>query len=62
MDLDELDPRKPPHFMIGMDLSRFSIEELGELANQLKAEIERIETARAEKQSSKSAAEDIFSR
>jgi uncharacterized small protein (DUF1192 family) len=62
MDLEELQPKKPKGHEIGADLSKLSVGELKELIDTLKAEIARIEQMLASKQSSKSAAEQVFKR
>lgn len=62
MDLEELQPKKPKGHEIGTDLSKLSVGELKELIDTLKAEIARIEQMLAAKQSSKSAAEQVFKR
>lgn len=62
MDLEELQPKKPKGHEIGGDLSKLSVGELQELIETLKAEIARVEATLATKQSSKSAAEQVFKR
>ena len=63
MDTDDLEPsKKPKSYELGQDLSKFSVGELKALIDDLKAEIARVETLHAAKQSSKSAAEAAFKR
>ena len=62
MDLDDLEPEKAKSHVLGEDLSKHSVAELGALIETLKAEIARVEEALAGKQSSKSAAEAAFKR
>ena len=47
---------------IGADLSKLSVGELQELIGTLKAEMARVQQTLADKQSSKSAAEQVFKR
>ena len=60
MDIADLEPRKKKEFAIGADLSNHSIEELKELAADLRQEIERIEKAVGDKQGSLKAADAAF--
>ncbi|MBQ0816847.1 MAG: DUF1192 domain-containing protein [Hyphomicrobiaceae bacterium] len=62
MDLDDLEPKKAKSHVLGEDLSKHSVAELGALIETLKAEIARVEEALAGKQSSKSAADAAFKR
>jgi len=62
MDLDDLEPKKAKSHVLGEDLSKHSVAELGALIETLQAEIARVEEALAGKQSSKSAAEAAFKR
>jgi uncharacterized small protein (DUF1192 family) len=63
MDTDDLEPKKKPKgYELGQDLTKLSVGELKALVDDLKAEIARLETALAAKQSSKSAAESAFKR
>ena len=62
MDLDALEPEKAKSHVLGEDLSKRSVAELGALIETLKAEIARVEEALAGKQSSKSAADAAFKR
>lgn len=58
---DDLKPRpKPPEHVVGQDLSTLSVHELKERIDLLRAEIGRLETNMAAKQSSKAAAESVF--
>jgi uncharacterized small protein (DUF1192 family) len=61
-DFDEDVPRKPVAWTVGEDLSRLSIDELGERIEVLKGEIERIEAAAAAKRASMGAADSFFKR
>jgi len=51
---------KPPVHEIGQDLSRLSVAELDERILILKAEIERLSEARAQKEATKLAADAFF--
>ncbi len=62
MDLDDLEPRKPPKHEIGAELSKLSVAELKALIDTLKAEVARVEQALSAKQSSRSAADAAFKR
>ena len=59
---DEDQPRKPVAWTVGEDLSRLSIDELGERIEILKAEIDRIEEAIVAKRASLGAADSFFKR
>lgn len=61
-DYDEDVPKKPAAWAVGEDLSRLSIDELGERIEALKVEIDRVEAARAAKRASKGAADGFFKR
>ena len=61
MDLDDLEPKKKA-YELGQDLTKLSVGELAQLIETLKAEIARVEQARAAKQSSLSAADAAFRR
>jgi uncharacterized small protein (DUF1192 family) len=61
MDLDDLEPKRKA-YELGQDLTKLSVGELAELIETLKAEIARVEQARAAKQSSLSAADAAFRR
>jgi len=58
------EPQRPvrPEIVLGEDLSLHSLEELERRIETLKVEISRIESAIAEKRSSRSAAETVFKR
>lgn len=58
MDLDDLEPRKPP--AKPKDLSPLSIEELEEYIAKLQGEIERARGAIRNKQAQRSGAEAFF--
>jgi len=58
MDLDDLDPRKPP--AKPKDLSIFSIEDLQAYVETLRAEIARAEDMIAKKSAQLNAAASIF--
>jgi uncharacterized small protein (DUF1192 family) len=62
MNLDDLEPKKVQAYELGQDLAKLSIGELAALVETLKAEIARVETTMAAKQSSKSAADAAFKR
>jgi uncharacterized small protein (DUF1192 family) len=62
MNLDDLEPKKVKAYELGQDLAKLSIGELAALVETLKAEIVRVETTMAAKQSSKSAADAAFKR
>jgi len=59
--IDEERPRRTG-YEIGQDLSTLSIEELNERAEELRAEIARLEQARNQKTAQKSAADSVFGR
>jgi uncharacterized small protein (DUF1192 family) len=59
---DEDRPKKKIVHEIGQDLALLSIKELGERIALLQSEIERLETARTNKQASRSAADQFFKR
>jgi uncharacterized small protein (DUF1192 family) len=59
---DEDRPKKKLVHEIGQDLALLSIEELGERIAFLESEIERLASARAKKQTSRSAADQFFKR
>ena len=61
MDTDDLEPRQGKMAPLGkQDISSFSIEELTERIAELKAEIDRCETAIRSKQGSRQDAESVF--
>lgn len=60
MDIGELEPRRKKVFEIGEDLSERSVEELKEIAESLRQEIERIEKTLESKESSRQAADSFF--
>jgi uncharacterized small protein (DUF1192 family) len=59
---DEDQPRKPPEYRLGADLSKFSIEELEDYSHILEAENKRVESAISSKKSSMDAAHSVFKR
>ncbi len=59
---EELRPKRPVTHEVGCDLSTLSIDELRERIELLKAEIARIEVEISAKDSTRSAAESLFSR
>jgi len=59
---DDEAPKKRIAHAVGEDLSKLSIEELGERIEILKAEIGRIEAALAAKRASADAAQTFFKR
>jgi uncharacterized small protein (DUF1192 family) len=60
MDEEEHRPKRRPTHEIGQDLSLLSIAELEERVGQLRAEIMRLETAKAQKLSAQNAAQSFF--
>jgi len=60
MDWSDLEPKKPEVHSLGADLSKLSVDELKELAQSLRAEIERVEAVLEAKKASKDAAESAF--
>lgn len=62
MSIEDLEPKKPKGHEVGADLSKLSVGELQELIDTLKTEIARVEQTLAAKQTSKSAAEQVFKR
>ena len=60
MDLEDLEPRKRQ--TKPKDLSGFSIEELGEYVERLKAEIQRAEQTMAAKRAHRGGADALFKR
>jgi uncharacterized small protein (DUF1192 family) len=62
MVFDEPQRQVRPEIILGEDLSLHSLDELAARIEALKAEIARIESVLAEKQSSRSAAETVFKR
>ena len=62
MVFDEAQRPVRPEIVLGEDLSLHSLEELAARIEALTAEIARIKSVLAEKQSSRSAAETVFKR
>ena len=60
MDNEDLEPRKKKIYEAGMDLSNYSVEELGDLIQLLRSEIDRISQELEKKKTSLDAAESIF--
>ena len=60
MDFEDLEPKNKLRKKV--DLSTWNIEDLQEYIENMKAEIQRVEAAIAEKQSVSSAAESLFKR
>ena len=61
MDMDDLAPRKTPTFAIGKeDLSRYSIEDLDERVELLRAEINRCEELKRAKLNTRASADKLF--
>ncbi len=54
------EPKPKPDYVIGSDLSRYSVADLKELAETLRSEIARVEEAERAKASSRAAADTIF--
>jgi uncharacterized small protein (DUF1192 family) len=59
---DDQRPARPTSFVVGADLSAFSLEELTDLASLLRTEIERIDATYAAKAASRNAADQVFGR
>lgn len=51
---------KKPAYHVGQDISALSVDELSEMIVRLRDEIERLEQERKAKDTTKSAAEDLF--
>lgn len=60
--MDEDMPLKRPTYVIGQDITTFSVGDLDETIALLKAEIQRLEQMRQSKDSTRSAAEALFRR
>jgi uncharacterized small protein (DUF1192 family) len=60
MDEEERRPKRPPPHEIGQDLSLLSIGELEERVAMLRAEIMRLETAKAQKLAAQGTAHSVF--
>ena len=60
MDEEELRPKRRPAHEVGQDLSLLSIAELDERVGELRAEILRLETAKAQKLAAQHAAQSFF--
>ncbi len=60
MDIDDLEPRKKKSYEVGMDLSNHSVEELTQLIQTLKSEIDRISQELERKKTTFDAAKSIF--
>ncbi|GAA4528198.1 DUF1192 domain-containing protein [Chelativorans composti] len=60
--MDEDVPPLKPTYMVGQDISAFSVEELAESISLLKHEIARLERARDAKLTTRNAAEALFRR
>ena len=60
MDEEEHRPKRKLTHEIGQDLSLLSIAELDERVAQLRAEIMRLETAKAQKVAAQGAAQSVF--
>jgi uncharacterized small protein (DUF1192 family) len=59
---DEEPTKRPTQHVLGEDLSRLSLNELEERLDLLRAEIARLEAARATKSASAAVAEAVFGR
>jgi len=60
VDIDDLEPRKKKSYEVGMDLSNHSVEELTQLIQTLKSEIDRISQELERKKTTFDAAKSIF--
>lgn len=60
MNEEELRPKRKPTHEVGQDLSLLSIAELEERVGVLRAEILRLETAKAQKMAAQDAAQSFF--
>ena len=60
MDEEERRPKRSPAHEVGQDLSLLSINELDERVGLLRAEIMRLETAKAQKLAAQGAAQTFF--
>ncbi len=60
MDIEEFAPKKKPVPLAQEDLSRFSIEDLDERIQMLRAEIERCEALKTAKQATRANADRLF--
>ncbi len=58
--MDDEKQAAPRESLIGADLSRLSLEEIGERIEALRAEIVRLEAAQAQKAASRAAADAFF--
>jgi uncharacterized small protein (DUF1192 family) len=59
---EDLPKPRPRTHVVGEELSTFSVDELDERIDQLRAEIGRLEQARAAKEASRHAADGFFKR
>lgn len=58
---DDLEPtKKKTAYLLGQDVSAFSLADLDETLKQLEAEIERLKAVRGQKSASQSAADALF--
>jgi uncharacterized small protein (DUF1192 family) len=62
MDEEEHRPKRSPGHEVGQDLSLLSIAELDERVALLRAEILRLETAKAHKLAAQGTAQSVFKR
>lgn len=60
MFFDDDEPKKPANFVVGEDLSKFSVDELASLLQVLEEEKSRVQEEMDKKKKSLSGAESIF--
>ncbi len=60
MSMDEERPAPPSDPLVGVDVSRLSVDEIRERIEALKGEIVRLEAALAKKEASRAAADAAF--
>lgn len=57
---DEEKAKRMAKFVVGQDLSQFSVDEISDMIEALQAEIKRLETAKRDKSNHLSAASALF--
>lgn len=62
MSWDDETPKKKPAFVLGADLSKYSVDELSEYLGLLEAERQRVEQQLGAKRASRDAADSVFKR